>query len=654
MKIPGVLIVFSLISMMAFGQQNLADSLVRLAGQTAGIEKAELLNAAAECLLEYSPQQSLTYAREALEISRKENNAREAYYSMLFMSNAFSKTDNHLQALQTLQTAGENYGRSISPLLLAQLNNQIGFVWEKIYAYEKAIDHQLKSLDILATIDEENLTTGARKLIISSNQGIGDIFNKLENYPEALDHYNLALEMSRTIGDSLNMAFLFNSMGIAYEKQGEFQSALDKYSGASGILGSRGFTHAVGKIGVNISLCYYFMGNYDEALNCALRALEINRKFEDQFTHATNLVTIGRIYLKMSKPDLASDYIMQGLEIAKEAGYTDLIAYSYELLSQFYALKNSYKNAYESQLKQIAYKDSLYDAELASKITDIQTRYETEKKEQEIDLLTKDAEIKDLRNKRQKAYLFALGGAVVLILIAGILWLSRTTEKQKRMKSELEKKNLETEQKLLRAQINPHFMFNALNSVQSYISANDNLKAMSYLAKFSQLMRNILENSRKSMISLEEETGTLKLYLELESMRFKNAFDYKVVIREGIIPSKTFIPPMLIQPFVENSVKHAFRNLNKKGKILVDFQRINGMISCVIQDNGIGRSKAMEMNKDKEVKHHSLGMQVTQERLISMRKDRKINVNYKIEDLTSPDGNVSGTRVLIEMPYELE
>jgi sensor histidine kinase YesM len=177
---------------------------------------------------------------------------------------------------------------------------------------------------------------------------------------------------------------------------------------------------------------------------------------------------------------------------------------------------------------------------------------------------------------------------------------------------------------------------------------------MSYLAKFSQLMRNILENSRKSMISLEEETGTLKLYLELESMRFKNAFEYSVVIREGIIPSKTFIPPMLIQPFVENSIKHAFRDMQKKGKIHIDFQRINGRISCVIEDNGIGRSKAMEMNKNKGLKHSSLGMQVTQERLISMRKDRKIDVNYKIEDLASPDGNASGTRVLVEMPYELE
>jgi len=263
-------------------------------------------------------------------------------------------------------------------------------------------------------------------------------------------------------------------------------------------------------------------------------------------------------------------------------------------------------------------------------------------------LLTKDTEIKDLKIKRQNAFTYLLVGLVVLIFIIGLLWFGRLKEKQKREKTELEKINLETEQKLLRAQINPHFMFNALNSVQSYISANDNLKAMSYLAKFSQLMRNILENSRKVMITVEEEVNTLSLYMELEAMRFKDAFEFEVKVSVSIVPSRTYIPPMLIQPFVENSIKHGFRNLDRKGRLMIDFFAMNGVLSCKIEDNGIGRIKAQEQDRNTNIYHKSLGMLVIRERLMALSKARKVKAKCEIEDLET------GTRVLMDMPFEVE
>jgi LytS/YehU family sensor histidine kinase len=320
----------------------------------------------------------------------------------------------------------------------------------------------------------------------------------------------------------------------------------------------------------------------------------------------------------------------------------------YNYLSQYYATVGNFERAYHVQAEYFAIHDSLNNSEMAASITELQTKYETEKKEQEIVLLTKDTEIKDLKIKRQNAFTSALIGVVILIIVVGVLWFSRLREKQMREKTELEKTNLETEQKLLRAQINPHFMFNALNSVQSYISGNDNLKAMTYLAKFSQLMRNILENSRKSMITIEEEVNTLTLYMGLEVMRFKDAFEFEVRISDSIIPSRTYIPPMLIQPFVENSIKHGFRHLDIKGKLLIDFFAMNGTLSCKIEDNGIGRLKSMQIIDSKNMNHKSLGMVVIRERLMALAKARKVKAKCEIEDM------VIGTRVLLDMPYEVE
>ncbi len=136
--------------------------------------------------------------------------------------------------------------------------------------------------------------------------------------------------------------------------------------------------------------------------------------------------------------------------------------------------------------------------------------------------------------------------------------------------------------------MNPHFIFNSMNSIQSYISGNDSFTAMTYLSKFAQLMRFILENSRKSMVSLEDEISTLTLYMELEKIRFKDKFEFDLKVDPKIIKDSVFVPPMLIQPFVENAIKHGFKNIESKGLLTVDFQLEIGSMKCTITDDGIG------------------------------------------------------------------
>jgi len=172
------------------------------------------------------------------------------------------------------------------------------------------------------------------------------------------------------------------------------------------------------------------------------------------------------------------------------------------------------------------------------------------------------------------------------------------------------------------------------------------------LSKFAQLMRNILDNSRKSLIALSDELNTLELYVELERIRFNRKFECKFEVDPELPVEAIFIPPMLIQPFVENSIKHGFLGIRDSGLLKIKFNLNEQLITCIVQDNGIGRDKAMALARENKKGHRSLGMQLTQERLESLRKLSKQDAKYKIIDLINDNGEPKGTEVRISLPYE--
>jgi ligand-binding sensor domain-containing protein len=222
-------------------------------------------------------------------------------------------------------------------------------------------------------------------------------------------------------------------------------------------------------------------------------------------------------------------------------------------------------------------------------------------------------------------------------------------EEQKKL--QMEKEIVELEQKALRLQMNPHFIFNALNSIQSQIGTDNEQAARYYLAKFSRLMRQILDNSRNTVITLEEEANTLENYLLIEKFCNGDRFDYKITIDENIEKDYVKIPPMLLQPFVENAIKHGFKfEEGKRGLIEVAFKEKNNILECSVTDNGIGRKKAGELIKtSKETYHKSTALIVTQERLDIFKEKSDVR-SLEIIDLRDENGNASGTKVIVRMP----
>lgn len=244
------------------------------------------------------------------------------------------------------------------------------------------------------------------------------------------------------------------------------------------------------------------------------------------------------------------------------------------------------------------------------------------------------------------------GLALVLLLFRWQVNRVRRKAAAAQQKLRLEKEVVELEQKALRLQMNPHFIFNALNSIQSQIGTGKEQEARYYLAKFSRLMRQILDNSRNPVITLEEEVNTLENYLLIEKFCNGERFDYAITVAENIEQDFVRIPPMLLQPFVENSIKHGmkFSDATTRGLIRIDFREKGNLLECSVTDNGIGRQKAGELHKSsKETYHQSTALLVTQERL-DLLGDDKHRQSLEIIDLYDEHGQPAGTQVIVRIP----
>lgn len=217
---------------------------------------------------------------------------------------------------------------------------------------------------------------------------------------------------------------------------------------------------------------------------------------------------------------------------------------------------------------------------------------------------------------------------------------------------EIEKQLFDLEQKALQLQMNPHFIFNSLNSIQSFIVNNDSDKATLYLAKFAQLMRLILANSREQFVPVKDEIKVLTYYMDIENLRFDNKFDFKIVVDPGIDDDFVGIPPMIIQPYVENAILHGIIHKTGKGNISIILSLQEENILCTVEDDGVGREKAMEIKNNSGLKHKSRGMLITKERLEILSKQIKGQISVNVLDLKDENGIASGTKVEIIIPFK--
>lgn len=497
---------------------------------------------------------------------------------------------------------------------------------------------------------------------------------------KALDFTKKADFYIRQIGDKHNMAVSSMNIGGILYKDGQYAASLEYMTKAYEDAKEAESHQLINTLNFNITSIYIKL---EKPLGEILLKAEEAEKLARNTGDTTNLLKVlsnkGLTHVKNKfEVTQAIDYFLESLTLHKLSGSKDVVAegFAHDGLAGAYFLQNRLRLALQhndsalANFKKMKYKlglrdthrtrkdilfaqknfkeafivlnqltyylDTIYDEQRSQQLNLVRTQYETEKKEAKIQSLSQESAIQALELK-QKNQSIIIGLVLILSVLIAVYFSYKQRESKK------QQTQTELEQRFLRSQLNPHFISNALVAVQSFMLKNDSGKAAIYLTKFSKLMREILENSRKEFIPVEEEISMITNYLDIHKLRLES-FDFKIHIDEDIDPEVDTIPPMFIQPFVENAIEHGISNI-KDGHIELKFSKDDEYIAIEINDNGIG------LSTKPQVKHNSLSSTIIQERMDLFNKSLKRKITLAMNNIENTKGEISGTRIELKVPF---
>ncbi len=438
----------------------------------------------------------------------------------------------------------------------------------------------------------------------------------------------------------------YHNMGYAMELNGEIDAALDNYNLSLDY--NKEINDLRGKVICNNSIAQIYLKreNPEEALKILERNLSLAIENKELYYITSTYIGLGWAQYDLNNFNESELYLNKALEIAEERKLPSFIAAANIHLSELYKRKGDYKLAYEKFRISDDIKHRISSNKNKEYVNMLNIKYNSEKKNNEIKQLEQKNEINELELKENKRnQLVALLG---LLVIAGVLFV---VNRQRRLKNE--KKIVTLEQDMLRSQMNPHFIFNSLNSIKLYIINNEKENAVYYLNKFSKLIRKILLASKEKEITLADELETMDLYMNIENIRFSNEINYKKNISPAVDLQAIKVPSLILQPFLENALWHGLSSKKDDKNINLDISNDNGnFIVISITDNGIGRNEAQRIKRNKSLKRKSLGLAITNERLANFYKDYNKEYSVQIIDLYDDDNKATGTKVIITIPLE--
>ena len=511
---------------------------------------------------------------------------------------------------------------------LAATYNNIGLLHFFKADYGPALDAYLTSLSLEK---KRNNKLGIAK----SHQNIGLIYGNWGRYDQELEHSKIALEIYDELKDSASIANMENNIGITYVRQNKFKEALDHYNKAlhyfTKINDLSGKASALSNIGND----YLYMNNTGLAIKYISQAIDIFKTINNKrgLIHAYS--AMGEAYAKKGNKKKAIKYYLKSEEINKSLGFKQAQKNNLEYLYKSYKDIGDFKNANRVLETVMALKDSIFDEEQFATLADLEKKYNLEKSEQEAMLY------KEKSNKQRSLLYISIVTFVLIIVIVVILYKNKTLkEKQRR---------LIIEQRSLRAQMNPHFIFNTLSAIQCMVLDNKPDEASAYLTDLTHLIRKVLQYSREDKITLKQEKELLEQYFNLQNKRFNHKIKFNINCDSDISEDKTLIPPMLAQPFIENALEHGRLDEFDDGRITLSFKKTDGKLILSIEDNGVGINSAKETEHDKNYK--SMAFEITQERLDLLNYEEKnTDTKLKITDLSKKDKR--GTRIEFSIPFE--
>ena len=582
---------------------------------------------------------------------------KDAGKSISFIGDALKQTTSLRQSAEAHELLGdiysfwEQYDLAISAFKISiqnrKTNSALLKLAEAYYNYEDLINSEIT----YNLIDRDQLSNYETSTYY---EGLGDLKVKSKNYLAAIEYYNKGLDVAQNYSILPKITDFTSKIAQTYDSQGMKSKAQDYFKTSLNLAENETKKRAVEEK-VKVAEFNNSNADYEEEINLrkeAIKDIEAIEKDstipnESGITSQKQNYKIGNIYALKREFDSAIPYYERSIKEAGKKGDLEVKKDATRRVSEVYfnlgedekgrAAIDDYKNVvdelYAKKVQEIsrAARFSKSIAEQQNRITSLESDRELSRSKYN---LTQE------RNKRQQLIIYSLIGGMVLFLLTGFLMFKYI--KQQRLANNL------LALKSLRSQMNPHFIFNALNSVNSFIAANDERTANKYLTDFSHLMRSVLENSEEDFIPLKKEIELLELYTKLEHFRFQDKFDYDISVDETINIEKFQIPPMLLQPYIENAVWHGLRYKTEKGQLNINIQpKSKDEITITITDDGIGRERSKGVKTENQKKQSSKGMNNIKKRVAILNEMYKDKVDVTIEDLQ--DLEDVGTKVVVTL-----
>jgi hypothetical protein len=587
---------------------------------------------------------SMFYWKKGLELAEKMNwlvGQARVFESMgigKYRANDMDGAIAHwLTALELYKQDTVESADSRSKSKLASVNYNVAITNFQLGNYLETIYHTKNALELYLQLENKSKVNACYNIICLAN------FEQ-DNFVEAEKYAKKTLQLSLELQDSSAISAASNSLAGVCLETNQYKKALDNFR-TSLRYENPANTVGVQQLKMNIGQTYIHMKEYDSAQNLLEDGVDYFMDSNDLLSQITSLNLLCDLYEARSQWHKIIPLAKKSLALTENLPLLKQQREAYENLYLAYENTGKTSLAYDHFKKFTSAKDSMVNEKKTKEIERLRAQLEYEEQNREIGALTeenlmKELELEQERNTRNMILL----SAIFTFLLGGFLWLTYK-RRQERKQYTLDMRRVEIEQRMLRSQMNPHFIFNALNSIQSFITTNKGYEAEVFMSKFSMLVRKILENSTHITISLEEEMDTLRLYLELEKSRFEERFDFEIIEDAD---STLSIPPMLLQPFIENAIIHGMKGKLDRGQISVRFIEEDDHLRCEVEDNGVGRT-ANAVQKE----HTSLATSLTNDR-VSYFNEASSAGQYHLEiiDLKNNEGKPSGTKVVLTIPLE--